>query len=285
MTRRTTLDTEALFDLTPSEFERLVAALIAESGYSSVAVVGGPDDHGVDVISEKNGQPVALQVKHKRRISSSEVQRFVTQYFSDASTPRALIFVTSADIPENIADLANRVPPGASLTFLGAQQILKLLSEHPAVARRFFQIATKRKTAQRSLLTLGLLGSVASVLGLILSLWSFAFPNKQPLSTRIATVERAIASISDLEVYPNDIKQDMAQTERETEQINQRHAQAKELEKVTDQQMSAIRATLQSDSWQRTAVNYFLGFVFGIASSFLASVLHARWAQRRALRA
>lgn len=285
MTKRTTLDTDALFELTPSEFEQLVAALMAEAGYSSVAVVGGPIDHGVDVIGVKDGRPVAIQIKHKRRISAGEVQQFIARYFSDQSTPRSLIFATSADIPENVATLASRVPPGANLTFLGAKDILKLLSEHRAVAGRFFQIATEREKAQKSRLIFGLIGSLASMLGLILSLYSFVFPQKQPLDTRIATVEKALASISDLETYLKDIKQDMVQTERETEQINQRHAQAKELEKVTDQQMAALRATLQSESWQRTALNYFLGFVFGVASSFLASVLHAKWVQRKALQA
>lgn len=285
MTKRNTLDADALFELTPSEFERLVAALIAEAGYSSVAVVGGPSDHGVDVIGEKDGRSIAVQVKHKKRVSVGEVQQFIALYFADQSTPRSLIFATSADIPENVRILASKVPTGASLTFLGAKDILKLLSEHRDVASRFFQIATERENAQRSRLFFGLIGSLASMLGLILSLYSFVFSQKQPLDTRIATVEKALTSISDLETYLRDIKHDMVQTERETEQINQRNAQAKELEKVTDQQMVALRATLQSESWQRTALNYFLGFVFGVASSFLASVLHARWVQRKALQA
>ena len=87
----------------------------------------------------------------------------------------------------------------------------------------------------------------------------------------------------DLEKYLSDIKQDMQATQKATEIINEKHAQAKELEKLTSAQLAALQETLQTRNWKWTALNYVLGFVLGVASSLVASVLYARWRQRKAI--
>ena len=109
------------------------------------------------------------------------------------------------------------------------------------------------------------------------------FSHKAPLDKRIETVEKTLTSIRDLESYLSQIKQDMLDKEKATEVINQKYAQAKELEKITDAQLVALQSTLQKQNWRWTLFNYVMGFVLGVASSLLASVIHARWKQRKAL--
>ncbi len=75
----------------------------------------------------------------------------------------------------------------------------------------------------------------------------------------------------------------MVETEKATKVIEQEYAKAKELEKLTQEQFEAVKSALWSQSWQKTALNYGLGFVLGIASSLIASVIYSRIRQHRAL--
>jgi hypothetical protein len=277
------MDESRLYNLTPQEFERFVAELLPEAGYSDVRLVGGPGDHGIDLLGTSEGKTIAFQVKHKVRLSLQDIRKFAEHYFADPSVPRSLVFVTSADLPPDAASVAASVPPGAELRFLGRADILRLLKRDPPKPLRWFRVAAKRITKQRFRLWLSALGATASILGVIISLFSVALPPKETLDKRIETVERALSSIRDLEGYLSDIKDDMVATEKATLVINQKYTQAKELEKLTDQQIAALQETLQVQNWQRTVLNYVLGFVLGIASSLVASILYARWRQRKAL--
>ena len=133
---------------------------------------------------------------------------------------------------------------------------------------------------------LGLVGALTSIMaGLLTSgIFFFAQPEKPQLQERIETAERAIGSLKDLEKQLVGIKGDMLETEKAAKVIEQEYAKAKELEKLTQQQFEAVKSALRSQSWQKTALNYGLGFVLGIASSLIASVIYSRFRQRRALR-
>jgi hypothetical protein len=272
-----------LYDLTPFEFERLVAGVFAQAGYSSVKLVGGPTDPGFDIVATKDGEPVAIQVKHKTHLTLHAIQQSVDQYFSNPSAPRTLVFVTSADLPQNAASVSARLPVGTHLEILGRQDLQRVLSKHATVSEHFLDLATRRLKSQRQRLILSMIGAISSVLVGLMSIYPVRYFHRAPLDTRIQTVERALASIRDLDTYLSEIKNDMVDTQEATEIINRKYAQAKELEKLTDVQLAALKATLQTQSWQRTVLNYAMGCVLGVASSFAASILYARWRQRKSL--
>jgi len=274
---------ENLYDLTPSEFEGLVAEVFAQSGYSDVRIAGGPGDQGVDILATKEAQTIAIQVKHKVRITLADIQRFVHGYFSNPSTPRHLIFVTSARLPQNFKTVTEGLPEGAQLELLGREDLEQMLAKHATVFERFQRFTVQRLKSERQRLIWGSIGGLASIIGALLSIYLSVFLHKAPLDQRIETVEKALVNIKDLESYLSDIKKDMIDKQKATEVINQKYAQAKELEKLTDAQLFALQATLQTHSWRRTIFNYAMGFVLGVASSFLGSVLYSRWKQRRAL--
>ena len=46
------MDAKLLYDLTPEEFERLIVALLDESGYSDLRILDGPSDRGIDIIGK-----------------------------------------------------------------------------------------------------------------------------------------------------------------------------------------------------------------------------------------
>jgi hypothetical protein len=103
------------------------------------------------------------------------------------------------------------------------------------------------------------------------------------LDNRIRTVENALGTIRDLESYLDSIKQDMIKTERATLLLSERHAQAKKLDAITQEQFEAIKTALQTESWFWKIFGWVMAFVSGVASSYLASALRSWLRQRRAL--
>jgi Holliday junction resolvase len=277
-------DAADFYDLTPSEFEKLVAAFFAQAGYSNVRLVGGPADQGVDILATKDNHPVAIQVKHKTRLTLEELQRFVDRYFANPTTPRNLVFVTSAEVPRGITRRIERIPKGASLDIVDRFDLQMMVAANSALSEEAMKSAAQRLRSQRrQLFFSALAGIVSLIVGVLSYVYPIVFPQKAPLDKRIETVEKALASMHNLETYLTVIKRDMEETQKATAAINQRYAEAKELEKLTAAQLAGLQATLQVTNWTTTILNYVLGFVLGIASSFVASILYVRWKQRKAL--
>ena len=120
-------------------------------------------------------------------------------------------------------------------------------------------------------------------MALIVALVGHFSKQPQPLDKRIQTVETTLTSIRDLEGYLGKIKDDMVATDVAARELNKRYAKAKELEKLTDSQRQTLKQILQAEKWWRTLLNYGLGFVLGVASSLIASILYERWKQTKAL--
>jgi hypothetical protein len=278
-----TPEREDFYKLIPSEFERLVADVLAQSGYSDVKLVGGLGDQGVDILAKREGQAVAVQVKHKMRLSLQEINRFADWYFKNPSTPRTMIIVTSAELPTNAASQIKGIPPGARIEIVDGRGLQQMFNAHEAASQQVMADANKRLRSQRVRLLVSATAGLFSILGALLSLYPFVFHEKAPLDRRIETMQKALSSMRDIEGYLADIKHDMEETQKATGAINQKYAEAKELEKLTAAQLSALQATLQVRDWKWTILNYILGFVLGVASSLLATVLYSRWKQRKAL--
>ena len=272
-----------LYNLTPAEFERLVVVLFSQLGYTDVKLVGGPMDQGVDIIATKDEKPVAIQVKHKTKLPVQEIQRFADRYFANPETPRDVIFVTSAELPPGAAGRVERIPDGAHFQVIDRRDLQRMVYANAAASAQAMKTVTTRQKSQRQRLLISALAGALSIMGAFASFYSVAFPPKAPLDKRIQTVEKALASMHDLESYLADIKRDMEDTQKATALINQKYEEAKELEKLTAAQLSALQATLQVRNWKWTILNYVFGFILGVASSLVASVLRARWKQRKAL--
>lgn len=280
------IDKNILFQLSPREFERLCAEILKVQGIEHVELVSGPNDQGVDIIGESKGQLIAVQVKHMRRLSQGIVHSIITDVQASSYKPQQLLIMTSATIPSSLRELIQNVR-GITVSFIGQDEVLRALNDHPEIIRLQVEPAQKRTVKQRWELTLGLTAALLSIVAsLLLSSGTlfFAQPEKPQLQERIINVERAIGSLKDLEKQLVDIKGDMVETEKAAKVIEQEYAKAKELEKLTQEQFEAVKSALWSQAWQKTALNYGLGFVLGIASSLIASVIYARIRQNRALK-
>jgi Holliday junction resolvase len=235
------MENENLYDFTPAEFERLVAELLSESGFTDVRIVGGPGDQGVDILCVSEGKEYAVQVKHKKSLNKEEVRDFLTRYCSNPSVPRSLIYATSADIPRDVENLAKELPNGCVVRFMGREKIFQMLSQQRSTASRFYASAMLRLKSERVHSIIGIVLAIISTVGLVLSTSSFFHKEKAPLNQQIESVEKTLVSMRDLEAQLNKIKKDMVETEKATQIINEKHAKAKELEKLTEAQLETLK--------------------------------------------
>ena len=193
--------------------------------------------------------------------------------------------MTSAILSPSLRDSIQQLPNDITVRLIGQDEVLQALNEHPDIRRLQMAPALLRTIRQRWELIVGVAGALSSIAALLASgIFFFVQPEKPQLQERIETVERAIGSLEDLEKQLIDIKRDMVETEKAAKAIEQEYVKAKELEKLTQEQFEAVKSALRSQSWQKTAFNYGLGFVLGIASSLIASVIYSRTRQHRALR-
>jgi len=278
------VDRESLYQLRPAEFERLAAEILKAEGFESVQLVGGPADQGVDVIAQMEGRPVAVQVKHTRQLSRATLRDIVLRLSDSPYDAKQLLVITSAKATEaDKAFLSELSAEGVSVRLLAQQDVLDVLARHPDIEQAMVSPARSRSRRQRLEYWAGIIGALASLLAGLSVNFLFHKEAQAPLDQRIETVERAIGSLKNLEQDLTDIKNEMVDTERAVEAINEEHRKAKELEKLTEEQFDAVKAALRSKNWQQTLLNYVLGFILGVASSLTGSVIYSRWKQRQAL--
>lgn len=283
-----TSEESSLYELTSNEFEKLCAEILKAQGFERVEFVGAPgaQQQAMDIIGETGGQKIAVQVKHTKQLSLSNVRKIIAQVQASPYQPKQLVIMTSATLSPSLKSSIQELPSDIAVKLIDHDEVLRALNDYPKIRRSQLEPAHRRTIRQRWELTSGVAAAVSSIVALLFSgsISLFVQPEKPLLQERIETVERAIGNLKDLEKQLTDIKGDMIETEKVAKAIEQEYAKAKELEKLTEEQFEAVKTALRSQSWQKTAFNYGLGFVLGVAASLIANVIYSRIRQRRALR-
>jgi hypothetical protein len=276
---------DIIYDLKGDEFAKFVMELLRAEGYRISDNFVLPRE--VDFVATKEEKPFAVIIKHRKALTSQEVGEFFgNTELLQINMPRDLLFVTSARITEKQVQRFRLTNIAYNLEILALDDLQKLISRHVDVADKFLKPARTHRLLEKAKLATSLIGAVVALAASILTngLYSSLFSKPtHPLDDRIQSVESALANIKGLEETLRKVRDDMVATQNATSEINKKYTEAKELEKLTDVQIQALKQTLQTEKWWKTLLNYALGFVLGIASSLIASVLYARWKQNREL--
>lgn len=278
-----TLDTKTLYEISPREFEQLCMAIMMVTGFDSARLVGGPGDQGVDILGTKDEHRVAVEVKHTRRLSYAKLQDIVRLLNNNPYSASKFFVMTSAPIDSThtriLSDLSSQ---GISVQIFAQDDILDVLSEHPEIEQKMLSPTQKRSRRQKFQLWIGLAGAITSLFVGFTTSFLLSQQTNAPLHQRIETVESAIGSLKNLEKDLKDIKNEMVDTQRAIQAINEEYAKAKVLKDITDGQYAATRAALQDSLIWRIVIG-ICGFGTGIAASVAGNVIYSRWQQRRAL--
>lgn len=220
----------------------------------------------------------------QRPLTENELRNIVGRLKSSRYNPTRLVIVTSAKVTDAVKSSLEQGEAEPHVRIIDRDEVLRILSSDRGLQKGPVASAEKRSRRQSRELWFGTLGAIASILGVIASGVSlFVQPTPPPLHQRIQTVENAIDNLKNLENELVGIREEMAQTERATRVIEEEYEKAKQLQQLTDEQFSAVKSALEKKSWQKTLLDYFLGFVLGVAGSLTASVIYSRAKQKRAL--
>jgi Holliday junction resolvase len=279
------MNQDALYQLTPFEFEQLAGQLLTSEGIDRLNYVGGAIDSCVDFVGEQNGETIAVEVKHRERpFSVNELRKVVDRLRSSRFNPSQLVVITSAKVPESTRSYFSQNDPTTRLRIIDRDEVLRILSADADLQEGPIANAEKR---ERRLTLEFWLGTILTIMSIGLAVESSMSlinrPTPLPLSQRIETVENAIGNLKNLENELVGIKKEMIQTEKAAALIKSEYEDAKQLQQLTDEQFAAVRSALEKSSWQKTLLDSALGFFLGVGSSLAANVIQTRVKQKRVL--
>ncbi len=278
---------DSLYQLKPQEFEALCAKAIKEiiPEITDVELVGNMHgDFGVDIVGKLHGEIVAIEVKHKLRINRQEVQRIFDTLLKSPYKPKHVVLMSSAMLKDIHHSPVTNPQTYITYHFIGANDILEVMNTKEINQTELIHATKRVKEEKRGLIFSSMTMTIA--LGMMGSmLFDFWHENKESptLTTKIQSVEKSINNLKDLENQLKDMKEDMLATEKASKTIEQNYRNAQELQKLTDQQLEALKGTLQSQSWKDLLLQNLVGFILGISSSIVATILHSKFKRRQAL--
>jgi predicted PurR-regulated permease PerM len=167
---------------------------------------------------------------------------------------------------------------------LGQQDVFHLLAKHSDVAAKYFKEVAQKVRQRRLSVSISLLGVVASVVSLFFSIIPFTKDKERDsFESQIQAVEANLNSLRALERNLSALKKELQTTSEESARIKREYEEALKLKAITAEQLEQIKKAVSAQSTMDTFLNYFFGFLLGVAGSILATVITDRWKARRAL--
>ena len=278
-----------LFELSATDFERLCLRVLEKQGFQMLRSVESTADVGYDIQGryqeEDKSKEVAVIIKHKLTLTVHEIDKILQKLFEIMTFNDLYILMTSAPITQSHSEVLDKLAEKkANIRIIGQNELLNILSDFPDLVEDFFGPIRKKIRKKWFELIFSIAGASIGLIGVFFTVFQQIHIEGKPLDERIAKVESAIRNIKDLEEYLVDIKDDMVRREREVNLINEQYAKAQELKALTENQMETIKKALSTQGWKDIAFNLTMGFLLGIGSSFVASILHGKWKHRRSLK-
>lgn len=228
----------------------------------------------VDIVARKGDSVIGVEVKHTRRVITEWVStRFAVIASTSANECNEWWLITSAQLDTVARAMISDAAPLPIRIIDGAELRKWSETQAAAEARKQITVVTLRRSRQW---VLAILMSLLASWGLFQDIFS----KKAPLDVGIENVTAALKSLKDLEGQLTTIKSDMAETERARLAIIQEYTKAKELEKLTNAQLAAVRDAVRQRSWKQVILENAWAFLLGFASSIFASLgweKYTRW--------
>ncbi|MCT8946812.1 restriction endonuclease [Pseudomonas iridis] len=280
-----------IFELSQQDFEKLCLDLFTAEG-GNYRLIHDDKNRWFDVSGEKaaaNGisNTVAIEIKHRNAFHPESVRFFVDGLSKSNLHFDEYIFVTSAPITAEHRRTTNtRIISNSkfNIQLLGQQEILQLLLKHPKIASKYFKNVSQKIFQRRLAVATSSAGILASVLSLLLTFLPLTEDKeKSSFESQIQSVETNLQGLKEMERNLGALKKELQATSDESAQIKKDYEAALKLKAITSEQLEQINKAVNSQSATDTALNYFFGFLLGVAGSILATVITDRWKARREL--
>ena len=280
-----------IFELSPQDFETLcLDLLIAEGG--NFWRNSDEKNSWFDIAGERptpNGKSktTAIEVKHRTTFHPESLRSFVDRLSKSSVRFDEYLFITSSPVTteHRQAIKSEKIArSGLNISLLGQQEVFQLLTQHSDVATKHFKGVAQRVRRYRLTLVTSLAGVFVSVMSLLFSTLPFTKDKERDsFENQIQAVEVNLNSLKALEGSLSALKKELQATSEESARIKREYEEALKLKAITSQQLEQIKKAVSTQSTLDTFWNYFFGFLLGVASSILATVITDKWKARRAL--
>jgi len=124
-----------IFDLTTNRFVELCHDLLkAEFDYDKTVITDAKDDKGIDILALKGVEEIAIQVKHKYKLSKENLEKELNKYVEILEAHHKFIYITSAKIEKNILNKYE----SNEVSIIPQNEPINLLDKHPDISQSFF---------------------------------------------------------------------------------------------------------------------------------------------------
>ena len=280
-----------IFELSPQDFEKLCLDLLKAEG-GNLRLNSDEKNRWFDITGERpsaEGKPrtVAIEVKHRTTFHPEGLRLFIDRLSKSDMRFDEYVFITSSPLTPAHLEAINSetvARSGLNIQLLGQQDVFHLLSRHPDVAAKYFKEVAQKVRHRRLSLWMSSVGVVASVVSLLFSIIPFTKDKERDsFESQIQAVEANLNSLKALERNLSALKKELQTTSEESARIKREHEEALKLKAITAEQLEQIKKAVSAQSTMDTFLNYFFGFLLGVAGSILATVITDRWKARREL--
>jgi hypothetical protein len=282
-----------LYELSGEEFERLCVELLMAAD-PQLTISAGEAPRWIDAIGIKKTptapRSVAIEAKHRTAFHPEGLRLFLERLAKESRKFDEYIFITSSpiqDVHRQVVATQAAKSLNADIKLFGKDDILSLLDQHRHVAAKFFKTARKRQQKQKFAALVSSIAAAASVsfmANLVHDSLRSRFEPSSKLTEQVKSVENSLARLRDLEQSLRVLKDDLEQKSTESARITKEYEEAMKLKALTADQLEQVKKAVSGQSGTEIFLNYFFGFLLGVAGSVLATVITDRWKQRRELR-
>lgn len=274
-----------LFELNPQQFEQLCIELIAASTEEGSAVLSDKPkwlDAVIGRVSKDGVKTTAVGVSHRTTFHPLGLNHFFDRLSREEIKFDEYVFITSSplqDIHHKMLESEAARTLGRPIRLLGQNAVLALLDKHPSIAAKYFKNIQKRVKLRTASEIISVFGVVLSLLGLIGSFHEFRQPaplNPASFGTQIASVEESLDRLKTLEAGLQELKNELRSKSDEAVRISKEYEDAMKLKALTKEQLEQVKLAVGTQSRVEVFMNYFLGFVLGVAGSVLATIITDR---------
>lgn len=280
-----------IFELSPQDFEKLCLDLLKAEG-GNLQLNSDEKNRWFDITGERpspEGKPrtVAIEVKHRTTFHPEGLRLFVDRLSKSDMRFDEYVFITSSpltSVHRQAIQSETIAQSGLNIQLFGQQEVFQLLTKHSDVAAKYFKEVAQKVRQRRLAFVTGSVGVLASVMSLLFSIGPFTKDKERnSFESQIQAVEANLNSLKALERSLSALKKELQTTSEESARIKREYEEALKLKAITSEQLEQIKKAVSAQSATDTFLNYFFGFLLGVAGSMLATVITDKWKAKRAL--
>lgn len=229
----------------------------------------------------KNNEGKNIRIIYEcKRISEAPFSLFdnqINKLISKFPKINKMVFIISSTISPNVLSRIQKLSEEnkIEIEIIDFPKLTKYLDELKEISEKYFSKYFKQEKSQRKALKQWTASLLIPILAGILAngVLYFKESKKEPLEAKIIKVSNAIENLKSLESDLKDIRSDIEKTQKAKVKIEEEFEKAKVLEKLSVEQLDAVKSALKTESLISTIINWIIAFVLGVISSIIATIL------------